>query len=220
MKQKLKLPEIKCYKTRMVLGIALAALSSIGYVFASHRGEKGGVYLLLTQIDHWIPFIPETVWVYATQHLVLAILFLCTRDSRVGTRFFYSLLICQTLAILSFVIFPVIYPRGAFEQIMFFEKESLTRQLALHLYQIDKASNCFPSLHVSTCVLMGYVVSKWKVSFTFKLLPYLLFAGIALSTLTFKQHFFIDVVAGAMMAIVVQYLVNKNVENSGHFDTL
>lgn len=220
MRQKLKLPEIRSYKLRLILGVTLATVSTFGYVFASHRGVLNGVNLLLTKVDHLIPFIPETVWIYATQHFVLAILFLITRDAIVGSRFFYSLLICQILAIFCFIVFPVIYPRGNFEQMMFFEKESLTRQLALFLYEMDKASNCFPSLHVSTCVLMGYVVSEWKVGFVFKILPYLLFLGIAVSTLTFKQHFFVDVIAGALMAIGVQYFVNKNVENSGHFDTL
>ena len=65
------------------------------------------------------------------------------------------------------------------------------------LYTVDPPANAFPSLHVTNSVICAGVVRRlWPRAGA---LAGALAAGVAISTLTLRQHWLADVVAGAIL---------------------
>jgi membrane-associated phospholipid phosphatase len=86
------------------------------------------------------------------------------------------------------------------------------------LYSMDPtALNCFPSIHsvVGTMMVIGGLNND-KVLFPkwLSVLSVIFGVGCALSTVFIKQHYFIDMVVGAIIAIVVYtivFLIDKKI---------
>jgi membrane-associated phospholipid phosphatase len=106
------------------------------------------------------------------------------------------------VSVLIFFIWPTVYPREQFPLPQ--DLNALTYYVFNYLRHADAPTNCCPSLHVSSVYLTSFLyLDEQRGKFPF-------FFGwgtlIALSTLTTKQHYLIDVVAGLMMAIVVWWI--------------
>jgi len=72
------------------------------------------------------------------------------------------------------------------------------------IYHFDRPYNCFPSLHVGYAVLAALTCYRIHRGWGIAALVYAALIGI--STLYTKQHYIVDVVAGALLAYVA-YLV-------------
>jgi membrane-associated phospholipid phosphatase len=75
------------------------------------------------------------------------------------------------------------------------------------VYIADTPNNCFPSMHValtsvSTWSLRGYAPRYFKLFMLWTL-------AIILSTLTTKQHYFVDILGGLGVLVVVVALEKK-----------
>ena len=157
-----------------------------------HRGEPA--LLPLTTVDRAIPFWPVSGVLYFGAFVLLLLTFIALRTDRErATRFLYACLFAQVLGMLCFLLWPTAYPRELYP--LPASASRLGAALAVWCRSNDLALNCLPSLHVSTVVICVLALrgSRW-------FLPALL-AGVplALSTLTFKQHYVLDVVAGAAL---------------------
>jgi membrane-associated phospholipid phosphatase len=166
------------------------------YLFANRVQLSPAVFLPLLWIDRAIPFLPATGWIYAGQYLFLAWAFLCFDNLARGSRFIYACVFIQTLAVGIFFIFPISYPRELFAIPP--ETYSFNYELVVFWRKLDAPYNCLPSLHVSISLLCLSAFETGKLSRFY--MTSIVAVLLSVSTLTFKQHYFADVVAGVFLA--------------------
>jgi membrane-associated phospholipid phosphatase len=93
---------------------------------------------------------------------------------------------------------PTTYPRELFP--IPADAGPLSALLLTALRTFDTPSSCLPSLHVAISVVSALLVFRERPRLSLALLAWA--AAIAVSTLTTKQHYAVDVVSGAALAVV------------------
>lgn len=153
-------------------------------------------------IDQFIPFQPWTIWIYqATGPFVLLAYILTTEPSTLNSLLFAFPALVISSAFF-FFFFPTTIPRDIYPI-----PESADRWTKWNfekLRAVDKPVNCVPSMHVSLTILFAGLFYESKQHY----FPYFAAFGLAIiiSTTTTKQHYFIDVIAGAIVGILVYAL--------------
>jgi membrane-associated phospholipid phosphatase len=149
---------------------------------------------LSTPLDAAIPFLP---WTYPVYWSFFALLFVAAWKLRPDEyeRSLRAVLWMLGVCFVGFFLFTAHYPRPDVESIA----SPLWRGVFRWLWSKDRPGNTFPSLHVAITVLGalrlrrgggGLLWSTWATL-------------ICLSTLTVKQHFVVDVLGGAAVALIV-----------------
>jgi membrane-associated phospholipid phosphatase len=170
-----------------------------------HRGEP--LQLPMTAVDLWIPFWPASGLIYFAVFPLLLGTFLAIRDLRQATRFLYACLFAQTIGMACFLLWPTRYPRELFALPP--AASAIGTALVNFCRSTDAPVNCLPSLHVSTVVLCIGALrgSRWFVPAMLVGVP------LAASTLTFKQHYFVDVVGGALLGLMAWLVLLRQGDN-------
>jgi membrane-associated phospholipid phosphatase len=153
-------------------------------------------------VDRFIPFIGWTVWVYHTQFFFLLFGVRALKTTANISRTLYSMGLASALSFCAFFLYPTTLPRPPVEA------QGLTARAFQLLYSIDADSNCFPSLHVALACLAAAGVARERA----RLAVYaVIWAGlICVSTMTTKQHYFADVIAGLCIALVCRQVFAGN----------
>jgi membrane-associated phospholipid phosphatase len=175
----------------------------IGYFFIQHTATLSDL-TLLSELDKAIPFMPEFIWVYHSLPLyIFLVMVLSIQRAGVFWRTLYSCIIATILVFSFYIILPVEYPRPAVHP------AGISTMFLSVTQKIDMSMNTCPSSHVAFAWLMFLAAAQtqWVSRRPLFAGTSLLWAiGISLSTLTLKQHFIIDVVAGIAVACVSFYL--------------
>jgi membrane-associated phospholipid phosphatase len=162
--------------------------------------------LIQNVIDQHIPFMAWTIWIYLSQFFILFLALWIDYDDVQRTITYYAFLLAIFIAFVFFLIFPVEMPRHLINS------TGITAFLWHSLYFNDVATNCFPSLHSADAALAANALIKTK---NWRWLFPAWAAAICISTLTTKQHYCIDVVAGLLLAIgsytISYYLFRRTV---------
>jgi membrane-associated phospholipid phosphatase len=110
--------------------------------------------------------------------------FLGVNGARAVSRLFYAISLASLLAFCIFLIYPTEFSRSLTM------KEEASTYAFRFLYSIDSAANCFPSLHVALAWLsaLGLRDERKKAGGRAMVWSTL----ISISTLTTKQHYFVD----------------------------
>jgi hypothetical protein len=182
-------------RSHVLAATGTVLLCAAMYALPQYWQPRAAMLLPLTALDRSIPFWPASGLVYFAVFPFLLASFLLLPDRERATRFLYASLLAQLIGMACFLLWPTTYPRELFDVPP--DTGALGRALAGFVRAVDAPVNCLPSLHVSTvaiCVASQYG-SRW-----FR--PALL-AGIvlALSTLTFKQHYVADALAGLALGL-------------------
>ncbi len=147
---------------------------------------------LKLSIDDWIPYWPSWVWVYSCIYYPIILYLNFIIDSaRHFTHVATSYMLLLGLQMLFFVLFPVTTPahwRG------YNRERGLSERFLALVQRFDARSNSFPSMHVSVAMLtaLHLLPHLGATAFAFPVL-------IALSCLFTKQHYVIDLPAGALL---------------------
>ena len=182
------------------IGLSLYEISNHFPIFAPQL-------LPMTSWDKAIPFLPHTVWIYTSEMFLFFSVYILSKDLVNANKYLYSFLALQIVSVGIFMAWPTTYPRELYP--LSADLDSWTAHIFGNLRGIDAPSNCLPSLHVSSVYLSSFVyLDEQKKKFPF-------FFGwataIALSTLTTKQHYIIDVVAGFGMALLMYLIFHRYV---------
>jgi membrane-associated phospholipid phosphatase len=162
--------------------------------------------LLDTALDRAIPLWPWTTWFY--QPLYLGIFVLATVGFR-SRRLFHYAVACvaanATVAAIGHVLVRAEYPRPLLTPPF----SDLSLAFLAFVYRIDPPGNVFPSLHVAQSFALAFLLrlDRPRVGTVALVMATLL----TLSTLTTKQHFLADLVAGLLMALVARAWVRRSV---------
>lgn len=185
---------------RRLRAVSLASLVHFVFYFSANHWPRSEPQLLpLSAIDEAMPFLPWTVFPYVSAYGLVFISFLSLRRAHLGRRFLQVLISCVIIAGAMHWAYPTRYPRERFPIPPDTDVLSASALSVVHFF--DTPSSCLPSLHVATAVLSALLV--WRENRR----RFWLFSAwalmIAVATLSTKQHYLIDVVTGALLAIVV-----------------
>lgn len=214
-------PHVVRRENQWFIFILSAIFTCVLYLSSNYYPLNEPSHLTLTFIDHSVPLMSWTVWIYLSEYLlfILAVYF-CSNPFLLN-RFFYAFILLQLLSFVVFLVYPTTFPREIFT--LSGEATSISDHVFLYLREVDPPNNCLPSLHVASCVLfsMIYFREDWK-KFSFFMGWTLL---ITLSTLTTKQHYLMDIFAGVIGALLCYFvgfvlLDNKDVQERAEGESL
>ncbi|MGE0311997.1 MAG: phosphatase PAP2 family protein [Lautropia sp.] len=185
------------YRTgaRVALALGCALVSALLYLLPNRFGPPP-IELPMTALDRAIPFWPASAWTYAAVYLLLPWTFFGIASFTRLVALAKALVFTQAVAALAFTIVPIAYPRGDFPIPP--DTRPLDRAVAQFLRDIDLPVNCLPSLHVTTVLLCLAAFDEGRLRRQRPLAIALALATVA-STLSFKQHYVVDLVAGAAL---------------------
>jgi membrane-associated phospholipid phosphatase len=171
------------------------------YIFTGAIHLRTPILLAPSPIDNLLAFRGWTIWIYHSQFFFLMVTIQAIKKPENLTRMFYSMIFASLLSFAIFLLYPTVIARAVQPG------SDLTGKAFQFLYAVDSSSNCFPSLHVSLAALSAIAVFSERTRCGFFALGYALL--IMLSTMTTKQHYFIDVLGGFILAILCRTLVVK-----------
>jgi hypothetical protein len=187
------------------LGIFALFMSAYGilYVIPNFFLSVPPQELPLLWIDEAIPLIPWTFLVYTSDYFVFVLaIFLLSEKERFDsfTRMMFGVLfVCGAF----FYGFPTTYPRPDYPA----EAHWLLGAVMRFVASADSPRNCFPSMHVGLTAVATWSLRHFglRTVTAFSLWSLAIFA----STLTTKQHYFLDIVGGLFVMGFIALLENR-----------
>lgn len=172
-------------------GAAAAMFSALYYGVGAYVAPAAAP--MATRIDAAIPYLPWSVWVYLPGYLggffIVLWLMKPTLAFRAALRAYLSLAL---LSLPFFLLYNVAGPRPPAPI-----DASLGSAMIRWLYSTDPVGNTFPSLHMANATLSALLC--WRMDRRIGALVSVLAMGVAVSVLTLKQHFLVDIPAGVLV---------------------
>jgi len=196
----MKLPVIGSTAQHFTAAVATVLVCAAMYFVPQHWRFAEPVELPLTRVDRAVPFWPLSGLVYFGAFVFLLATFLALRERATATRFLYASLLAQLGGMVCFLWWPTEYPRALYP--LPASASALGAALVHYVRSTDAPLNCLPSLHVSTVTLCALALrgTRWWGAATVAALVF------AASTLTFKQHYFVDALAGAALGYIAWWI--------------
>ncbi|MCR4891195.1 MAG: phosphatase PAP2 family protein [Lachnospiraceae bacterium] len=157
-------------------------------------------------IDARIPLIPWTVFIYFTCYLFWIVNYvLAVRVSKKACyRFICAEILGKTICLLFFVFFPTTAVRPMPIGTTFWDN------MLKNLYIMDAADNLFPSIHCFVSWMCVVGIRKSTIPNWYKVVSVLCSLMVFVSVLTTKQHVFVDVIGGVLLAEGCYFFVEKS----------
>ena len=182
-----------------VVNLVLSGILIVGayqFYFFTQRHPLRPARVLHSPLDEKIPFVAWWSWVYSFLYYP-AILYLnwLMADSRQFVMTAFSFLVLLFVQMLFFWLLPVSTPPH-WRSVN--TGKTASEKFLLFVQKFDQSSNCFPSMHVSVAMLTAMYAypSMGAAAFVFPVL-------IALSCMFTKQHYLMDLPAGAFLGWLV-----------------
>lgn len=192
-------------RSRVLAGLVLFPAAGALYLLTNRFQLSEPATLQLTWLDRACPLLPSTVWIYASELLYFPCAYLLCRNLRNINLFVYAFATLQLVSNAIFFFWPTTFPRDAFAVPV--DTDSWSRVAFDTMRSTDTAANCCPSLHVSGVFMTGFLFlgeQRQKLPF------FMVWAtAIGVSTLTTKQHYVVDVVAGFALAVAIHLIVRR-----------
>jgi membrane-associated phospholipid phosphatase len=190
---------------KWVVGLAAGAVQSAVYFGIGYSERPRSTTLLLTSLDRAIPFWPWTVWCYLPFYAGIFVMGMAGFRSRgLFYRAVLGVLATVLVGAAGHMLVGAQYPRPLVAP----PWADASAAFLGWVHKVDPPGNVFPSLHVAQSSAIALVLHEDRPQLG---LVAIVMAGLlALSTLTTKQHFLADVVAGLAIAFVTRTLVLRS----------
>lgn len=210
--KRLRLPLFLNNKNKYPMGFLVLIFGAVIYFLTNHNKLFTPVELPMLWIDQATPFLPYTIWIYLSESLLFVSVYVLTRDMQNVNKYLYSMAALQIVSVVIFIFWPTTFPRDLFP--IPDNLDPLTHFLLNLTRKSDDPSNCLPSLHVSGVYLSSFIFldeqkKKFPLFFSWATL-------VAISTLTIKQHYLLDVLAGLGMAVLFYWFFHKKISYFHH----
>lgn len=170
------------------------------YIFIAAHVKRGPVHVPEIALDRILPVRAEWALVYGALYLFLIILpVFAVRDQEHLRRTVAAYLLCWVTAYIVFLAWPTVASRPKIV-----EGDGFITWALRALYSFDPPYNCFPSLHVAHSFVSALTI--YRLHRKLGHVSIVAAALVAVSTLFTKQHYVLDVVAGAAMALAGYWL--------------
>lgn len=202
MKKLIKKIEIKPLLT--TIGLVLFQLVS----FYANKLFQGEAHIVGSFIDDAIPFNAWFILPYYAWYLLIFIVpyYAYLKDKSKFIKYAICYIVITVISNIVFLAYPSMVIRPEFET------TGILTFLTNFIYWIDNpAINCLPSLHCAISMLFVLVICTMKkANIKFKIFVFIMSVLIMFSTLFTKQHVFIDLVTGDVLALVVYVIFMNN----------
>jgi hypothetical protein len=102
-------------QARLLIAVLASLLNTGIYLLANHLSWRPARSLLWTRVDAAVPFIPETIWIYGSDYLLIASAFvLVARTRREAWHFARGYLLMVLLGPTVHLAWPTVFPRELF----------------------------------------------------------------------------------------------------------
>ena len=179
---------------RTLLASALVSLLPFYYVISEFT-EGRSLHAPITAVDQAVALQPAWMIVYASLYVFVMLPLFVVRQNELLRRSMRAYLAMLVVAFLGFLAYPTIAPRPADVAGEGFAVWALRLN-----YALDSEYNCLPSLHVANAFVAAFTVYRVHRGVGIAALAWAALIGV--STLFTKQHYFVDVIAGAAMASI------------------
>lgn len=184
---------------RTVVASALVSLLPLYFVIG-YLSRDWPAHAPATALDRAISVQPAWMFVYGSLYVFTALLPLCiVRQAELFRRAMQAYLTVMLVAYAGFLLYPTLAPRPDVVPGDGFSAWGL--RLA---YDIDPPHGCFPSLHVAYAFVSA--LTCYRVHRGVGIAAAVWAALIGVSTLFTKQHYVVDVIAGALAAFIAYAL--------------
>lgn len=180
--------------------IGLVALSYFPASLATaHRS-----YDLTTALDRAIPFVPWTWWIYFPHYVLgLVITAVAVRDARILFRVVFAVALGQVVSVAVYFVLPSTFPRPTSLE----GADPITAAAIQWFWTTDPPNNTFPSTHVANACMAAF--GAWYSGQRVRWYSALMAVGVFVTVHTTKQHYWMDAVAGVLVAFAMFRLALK-----------
>lgn len=157
------------------------------------------VELPFTALDRAVPFVPELISLYVAYLPFYWWTVARAENDREANRILYATHVQLMLSLPVFILWPVRMPRELFYGPQLYNwADGFWRWF-------DAPNNCFPSLHVSNCLML--TLFNWHRPYRW---PATLAAtAVIASTLLVKQHYVVDIAGGAGVFLISLWFLRR-----------
>lgn len=180
---------------KWTVGLIVAGLQSLVYFGIGHAHLARSTEVLRTRLDDAIPFWPWTSWCYLPFYAAIFIIAIIGfRRRLLFNRAVAAVLVVMAVGAMGHLFVGAEYPRP----ILRAPYADLSAAFMASVQRIDPPGNVFPSLHVAHTTMLSSVLIRDRP--VLGRVALVMATLLAISTLTTKQHFIADVVAGYILA--------------------
>ncbi|MEC7946193.1 MAG: phosphatase PAP2 family protein [Myxococcota bacterium] len=181
--------------------LVLTVLGSVGlYATLNHHlASAAAARTLSSPIDDLVPFNIHGMFLYGGIYAIALTPACLIEDRRLLMRCALGFMLLLASAIPFWLLWPVTVPRTPLAG------DGLLQWGLAFVRWADPPMNCFPSMHVGETVLAAYFCAR--MDRRAGLLVGLLALGVWWSTMAIDQHWFVDGLVGAALALVVGFAV-------------
>lgn len=177
---------------------------AVGYLLINWINQSRARYFDVSLPgEEAIPFIAFFIFGYVLVYLSVLFLYLILDDINDFRRAAVTYFAVTTVHYILFLLIPVKCDmRPDLSQM-----NGLSVYLTHFYYIIDKPQNCFPSLHMAYSV--SAILASWRNHSYMRIVFTVMALLVGISVILVKQHYIMDVVAGALMAFIMYAVVIK-----------
>lgn len=200
------------WKDIIIRGILSTTIPLSSIFYGIINKFNGKVYILQSSIDSMIPFnqyfiLPYVFWYF---YVGFFLFYLCGVDKTNYFKLLLCIVLGELICCLIFYFFPTYVARPNVLG------DDFCSKLVRYIYKSDNPYNCFPSIHVLDSTFVAICVYKSnKFNMSTKRISLGISIIIIISTMFVKQHYFADIVSGALLAFVI-YIVAEILYNHIH----
>ncbi len=190
----------RLWKIKLSLLAVYALAYQIFYTIPNLYPLYAPKMISLMGVDLVTPFVPWTFVIYIS-HYVLALSAILLINSEENFWSYVRMMFLTLLISGSFFwFFPTVYPRPDYPDV-----DNWLVSFTMNLVRsADTPNNCFPSMHVATAVVTTLIMRQVRPRFFWIYLSWTI--AVLISTLTTKQHYFIDIIGGCGVAFFAQFV--------------
>ena len=182
---------------REKLLIAIVMQTLIATMFSVAQGWNGAVATpppewLVLGVDHRIPLVPTSVWLYASWYIAPIVVVFADRATfrRAAVAVLLGFLVCA----IGWVAVPATMPRPALEG-----ESGASIAMLETVYRMDPPSNLFPSFHATLAAIIARVAAVTATPLSPLVRAWMI--AICASCVATKQHYVLDVLAGVLVGL-------------------
>jgi membrane-associated phospholipid phosphatase len=188
--------------TKLLNFILAQGIITILYYGVMYVTPYKAVELPITFIDNEIGFHDLFAWIYLSYFFLLLMTITCTEKID-SVKCAKSIVLNALISSIFFFFIPTRIPPD------YYSNEEHTRYFLSKLIQnIDANNNCFPSIHIANSLAAAYYFGLHK-GFFLKYIVWFWFLLISWSVLSTKQHYFLDIPGGIIVALISLYFIEK-----------
>ena len=187
----------------LILLIAIFTVNCAVYYGARLLTEGKKHYFIELPFEEKIPFWTWSIIIYFGCYVFWIVNYILSTRNGLGNAIRFA--IAEMMGKITCCIVYVLYPTTMIRPEV--TGNSIWDQIVKWLYQVDAPNNLFPSIHcyVSWFCFIG-IRSQKNISKGYKIFSLIFALAVCVSTLTIKQHVFIDTFSGIILAEVCYFL--------------